>query len=99
MRRLAGTCGKEVNIIGKNSSTDGIKPPLLIETSSVFVRYFRVVGFEEYRRFYAEEIRLAPDLTSKALVEAFARVPRERFLGPPPWQIASPDKFYWPPSA
>jgi len=46
---------------------------------------------EDYRRFYAEEIELAGNLDSPALVEAFARVPREHFLGPGPWQIVFPD--------
>jgi protein-L-isoaspartate(D-aspartate) O-methyltransferase len=46
---------------------------------------------EDCRRFYAEEIRLAAKLSSPALIEAFARVPRERFLGPGPWRIASAD--------
>lgn len=41
---------------------------------------------DDYRRFYAEEIQYAGDLDSRALVEAFARVPREKFLGPGPWQ-------------
>lgn len=44
---------------------------------------------DDYRRFYAEEIEQAANLTSPALIEAFARVPREKFLGPPPWQFAS----------
>ena len=44
---------------------------------------------DDYRRFYAEEIEQVASLTSSALVEAFARVPREKFLGPPPWQLAS----------
>ena len=44
---------------------------------------------DDYRRFHAEEIEQAANLTSPALVEAFARVPREKFLGPPPWQFAS----------
>jgi protein-L-isoaspartate(D-aspartate) O-methyltransferase len=44
---------------------------------------------EECRRFFAEEIRLAAHITSPALVEAFAQVPRENFLGPGPWKIAS----------
>jgi len=44
---------------------------------------------DEYRRFYAEEIEQVATLSSPALVEAFARVPREKFLGPPPWQFAS----------
>ncbi len=44
---------------------------------------------DDYRRFYAEEIEQVAGLTSPALVEAFARVPRENFLGPPPWLIVS----------
>jgi len=46
---------------------------------------------EECRRFFAEEIRLAAHITSPTLVEAFARVPREDFLGPGPWKVASAD--------
>lgn len=44
---------------------------------------------DDYRRFYAEEIEQVAGLTSPALVEAFARVLREQFLGPPPWHISS----------
>jgi hypothetical protein len=32
---------------------------------------------DDYRRFYAEEIEQVASLNSPALVEAFARVPRE----------------------
>jgi protein-L-isoaspartate(D-aspartate) O-methyltransferase len=39
---------------------------------------------------YAEELRAVSDLQSEALVRAFAKVPRERFLGPGPWQVRSP---------
>jgi protein-L-isoaspartate(D-aspartate) O-methyltransferase len=46
---------------------------------------------DDCRLFYADEIRIAARLDSAALVAAFARVPRERFMGPAPWQIASPD--------
>lgn len=46
---------------------------------------------EECRRFYADEIRYAANLNPGPLVEAFARVPRERFLGPGPWQLGSPE--------
>jgi protein-L-isoaspartate(D-aspartate) O-methyltransferase len=42
---------------------------------------------EAVRRGYAEKLRAAAKLRSKALVEALARVPRERFLGPGPWLI------------
>lgn len=47
---------------------------------------------ERARRYFAEEIRAVAHLESEALVDAFARVPREAFLGAGPWQIArSPD--------
>jgi len=49
------------------------------------------MNIEDCRRFYAEEIRFAANVHSPALLEAFARVPREDFLGPGPWEIASPD--------
>jgi protein-L-isoaspartate(D-aspartate) O-methyltransferase len=39
---------------------------------------------------YAEELRAVSDLRSKALVDAFATVSREHFLGPGPWQIVAP---------
>ena len=42
------------------------------------------------RASYAEELRAVANLQSEALVGAFARVPRERFLGPGPWQVFSP---------
>jgi len=44
---------------------------------------------EDYRRCYADEIRFVANLNSPALVEAFARVPREEFIGPGPWQVGS----------
>ncbi|HEX3760015.1 MAG TPA: methyltransferase domain-containing protein [Kofleriaceae bacterium] len=43
---------------------------------------------EQARRWYAEEIRAVAHLESDAVVEAFARVPREAFLGAGPWLIA-----------
>ena len=46
---------------------------------------------DDSRRFYAEEVRIAAGLDSPALVAAYARVPREKFMGPPPWKIASPE--------
>jgi len=39
------------------------------------------------RRFYAEEIAMVGGVESPLIVEAFATVPRERFLGPGPWQL------------
>ncbi len=41
----------------------------------------------EARRFYAEELRYIASLRGEALVEAFATVPRERFLGRGPWEL------------
>ena len=42
------------------------------------------------RQYYAEELRAVANLQSEALVKAFAKVPREHFLGPGPWQVFSP---------
>jgi protein-L-isoaspartate(D-aspartate) O-methyltransferase len=39
------------------------------------------------RRRFAADLRARAGLTSDALVDAFGRVPRERFLGPGPWMI------------
>ena len=46
---------------------------------------------EEYRRFFAEEIGAVAGIRSKALIEAFATVPREHFLGPGPWKLGRLD--------
>jgi protein-L-isoaspartate(D-aspartate) O-methyltransferase len=50
-----------------------------------------MLAVEDYRRFFADEIRFVANLNSPALVEAFARVPREQFLGPGPWRVGSPE--------
>ena len=42
------------------------------------------------RQYYAQELRAVVNLQSEALVRAFAKVPREYFLGPGPWQILNP---------
>ena len=42
---------------------------------------------EDWLHFYADEVRLAGNVKSRRVVEAFARVPREKFMGAPPWQI------------
>jgi protein-L-isoaspartate(D-aspartate) O-methyltransferase len=46
----------------------------------------------DYRHFYAQELRFAANLKTPGLVEAFARVAREKFLGPGPWEIASAEQ-------
>lgn len=45
---------------------------------------------DDCRLFYADEIRIAASLNSSALLAAYSRVPREKFMGPAPWQVASP---------
>lgn len=47
------------------------------------------MDIEECRRFYAEDVQLSANIQSPVLVEAFARVPREKFLGTGPWLIGS----------
>jgi protein-L-isoaspartate(D-aspartate) O-methyltransferase len=44
----------------------------------------------EMRHYYAEELRAAANLQSESVVRAFAKVPREHFLGPGPWQVFAP---------
>jgi protein-L-isoaspartate(D-aspartate) O-methyltransferase len=41
------------------------------------------------RRFFAEEIQIAANLRSAAVVEALASIPREQFLPPGPWTFRS----------
>ena len=50
-----------------------------------------------YRRFFAEEIQVASNLQSPAVIDALAAVPRERFLPPGPWTIRSESDFGGPP--
>jgi protein-L-isoaspartate(D-aspartate) O-methyltransferase len=53
--------------------------------------YYRRMALNECLRFCADEIRFSANVSSPGLIEAFARVPRERFLGSGPWEIGSPD--------
>src|SRR5258708_27659231 len=43
----------------------------------------------ETRKRYAEEIRTAAKINSEALLNAFASVPREDFVGQGPWSVLS----------
>ena len=45
------------------------------------------------RRFFAEELEAVCRLRSRALVDAFAAVPRERFLRPGPWMVVANADF------
>jgi protein-L-isoaspartate(D-aspartate) O-methyltransferase len=48
-----------------------------------------MMSLEDCRAFYAQEIRFAANVATPGLIEAFARVPREKFLGQAPWYIGS----------
>jgi protein-L-isoaspartate(D-aspartate) O-methyltransferase len=50
-----------------------------------------MMTLEDCRAFYAQEVRWVANVSSQALIDAYGRVPREKYLGPPPWQIASAD--------
>jgi hypothetical protein len=45
-------------------------------------------------RLYAQEVRFAAIVATPGLIEVYARVPREKFLAPAPWQISSPGTLY-----
>jgi protein-L-isoaspartate(D-aspartate) O-methyltransferase len=51
-------------------------------------------GVAEALRFFAEEIRFAAPVERDEVVEAFASVRRERFLGPAPWKFGTLEGRY-----
>jgi protein-L-isoaspartate(D-aspartate) O-methyltransferase len=51
----------------------------------------------EQRKFFAEEIQITSDIRTTELIHAFARVPREEFLGRGPWTIRGEADFQKPP--
>jgi len=51
------------------------------------------LSIEASRQFYAEELQFLTQMTSPALLRAFATVPRERFVGPGPWRVLGPAGF------
>jgi protein-L-isoaspartate(D-aspartate) O-methyltransferase len=48
-----------------------------------------MMTIEECRSFYAQEVRFAANLMTPGLVKAFAKVPRDKVLGPGLWQLGS----------
>ena len=48
------------------------------------------------RRAYARQMLAILRLDNRAIEAAFAAVPREAFLGPPPWTVSSPFAGYRP---
>jgi protein-L-isoaspartate(D-aspartate) O-methyltransferase len=54
------------------------------------------VSLEQARRAYAEELRIVAHVTDDRVLEAFASVPRERFVGPGPWRVLNLyEQGYW----
>jgi protein-L-isoaspartate(D-aspartate) O-methyltransferase len=53
------------------------------------------VDIETARQAFAEELRYVAHVRSDRVIAAFATVPRERFLGPPPWQVYDFTDGYW----
>jgi protein-L-isoaspartate(D-aspartate) O-methyltransferase len=47
----------------------------------------------DIRQRYAEEIRANTNVTSAALLKAFASVAREIFAGPGPWKVLSREGY------
>ena len=52
-----------------------------------------MIDMLDRRRFFAEELEAVCKLRSPALVDAFATVPRERFLPPGPWTVMADSDF------
>ena len=50
---------------------------------------------EQARRAFAEELRSVAHVSDPRVVEAFASVPRERFVGAGPWRIFHFSDGYW----
>lgn len=53
------------------------------------------MDIEIARQAFAEELRYVAHVRSDRVIAAFATVPRERFLGPPPWQAYHFTDGYW----
>jgi len=54
-------------------------------------RYSGGMTLADSRHYYSQEVRWCAGVKTPALVDAFAQVPRERYMGPPPWMVASPE--------
>jgi len=52
------------------------------------------LDLSQRRRFFAEEIAMAAGLRTRALVDAFATIPREKFLRPGPWTVRGDGEMF-----
>ena len=55
-----------------------------------------MLDLETARRWYAEGLRFQAPARSDAVIAAFATVPREDFLGPPPWRLLAGGRDHGP---
>ncbi len=53
------------------------------------------MDIDTVRKAFADELRYAAHVRSDRVIAAFATVPREKFLGPPPWKIFDHTDGYW----
>jgi len=88
----AGSNERERTLLFRNArnSPDRHRAETLPKKSPM--RYSSMMTIQDYRHFYSQELRFVANLQTPGLVEAFARVPRERFLGPGPWEIGSAEQ-------
>ncbi len=49
------------------------------------------MGLPQARKWFAEDLKFTVPIHSDSVVNAFGKVPREKFLGPPPWLLVYPD--------
>lgn len=54
------------------------------------------IDLETARHWYAEGLRFQAPARSNAVIAAFATVPREAFLGPPPWRLLAGGRDHGP---
>ena len=56
----------------------------------------RQPSLAQARRWFAEDLRVIGHLLDERVIDAFATVPRERFVGPAPWRALSVYEWtYW----
>ena len=55
----------------------------------------RAPSLAEARRRFAEELRVVAHIHDRRVLDAFAAVPRERFVGPGPWRLLNTFDGYW----
>jgi protein-L-isoaspartate(D-aspartate) O-methyltransferase len=55
------------------------------------------MNLDDYRRFFAEEIKATSNIRNSAVVDALATVPRESFVGNGPWTVRGEADFFGPP--